>query len=70
MIDKDKMTVTMSMTEYEELTTDAKWWQDRFNSLKRVILKYTTNNQDGSYYVRDSVKLVKDIEEYLNDEDY
>lgn len=70
MIDKNKMTVTMSMAEYEELTTDAKWWQDRFNTLKKVILKYTTNNKDGSYYVRDCENLVKDIEEYLNDEDY
>lgn len=69
-MNKERITVTMPISEYEDLVTNVKWWQDRFNDLKRVILKYTTNNNDGSYYVRDSVKLVKDIEEYLNDYDY
>lgn len=69
-MNKEQITVTMPITEYEDLVTNVKWWQDRFNSLKRVILKYTTNKADGSYFVRDSIKLVKDIETYLNDEDY
>jgi hypothetical protein len=69
-MNKEQITVTMPITEYEDLITNVKWWQDRYNSLKRVILKYTTNKDDGSYFVRDSIKLVKDIEEYLNDEDY
>lgn len=69
-MNKDKITVTMPIAEYEDLVTNIKWWQDRFNTLKRVILKYTTNNNDGSYYVRDGAKLIKDIEAYLNDEDY
>lgn len=69
-MNKEQITVTMPIAEYEDLVTNVKWWQGRFNDLKRVILKYTTNHSDGSYYVRDSAKLIKDIEAYLNDEDY
>lgn len=69
-MNKEQITVTMPISEYEDLVTDVKWWQDRFNTLKRIVLKYTTNNNDGSYYVRDCTNLVKDIEAYLNDEDY
>ncbi len=69
-MNKQQITVTMPIAEYEDLVTDAKWWQGRFNDLKKVVLKYTTNNKDGSYVIRDCANLVKDIEAYLNDEDY
>ena len=70
MINKNKMTVTMSMAEYEELDTNVKWWQGRFNDLKRIILKYTKTDSEGVYAVDDCVNLANDIEEYLNDEDF
>lgn len=70
MIDKNKMTVTMSLAEYEELDTDAKWWQDRFNSLKKIVLRYATMDDEGVYTIDDCVNLANDMEEYLNDEDY
>ena len=69
-MNKEQITVTMPIAEYEDLVTDIKWWQDKFNTLKRIVLRYTTNKNDGSYYVRDCANLVKDIEEYLNDNDY
>ena len=70
MIYKTKMTVTMSLAEYEELDTNVKWWQDRFNSLKRVVLRYAAMDDEGVYTIDDCVSLANDMEEYLNDEDY
>lgn len=70
MIDKNKITVTMSLAEYEELDTNAKWWQGRFNDLKKVVLKYAKRDNEGVYTVEDCVNLANDIEAYLNDEDY
>ena len=69
-MNKKQITVTMPIAEYEDLVANGEWWQGRFNDLKKVILKYTTSHSDGSYYVRDSAKLIKDIEEYLNDYDW
>lgn len=70
MIDKNKITVTMSLAEYEELDTNGKWWQNRFNSLKKVVLKYAKMDNEGAYTIDDCVNLANDIEVYLNDEDY
>lgn len=70
MINKTKMTVTMSLSEYEELDTNVKWWQNRFNSLKRVVLRYAAMDDEGVYTIDDCVSLANDMEEYLNDEDY
>lgn len=70
MIDKNKITVTMPIAEYEELTTDVEWWQGRFNSLKKIALRYANRDSDGAYFIEDCISLANDIEEYLNDEDY
>ena len=70
MIDKNKITVTMSLAEYEDLDTNVKWWQGRFNDLKRVVLKYAKRDGEGIYTIDDCVNLANDIEAYLNDEDY
>lgn len=70
MIDKNKITVTMPITEYEELTTDVKWWRDKFNSLKKIVLRYSKRDDAGVYVVDDCVNLANDIEIYLNDEDF
>lgn len=60
----------MSMAEYEELANDVKWWQDRFNALKKIVLIYANRDSDGAYFIEDCISLANDIEEYLNDEDY
>lgn len=71
MIDKNKITVTMSLAEYEDLTTDIEWWRGRFNSLKKVVLKYAKRrDDDGVYVIDDCRNLANDIEIYLNDEDF
>lgn len=70
MIDKNKITVTMSLAEYEELDSDVKWWQGRFNSLKKIALRYANRDSEKGYFIEDCVSLAFDIEEYLNDEDY
>lgn len=69
-MNKEQITVTMPIIEYEDLTTDIKWWQGRYNDLKKIILKYASRNEDGIYVVENGVNLINDIEEYLNDEDY
>lgn len=69
-MNKEQITVTMPITEYTDLVTNVKWWQDRFNSLKRVILKYATMDDEGVYVIDDCVNLANDMEAYLNDEDY
>lgn len=69
-MNKDKITVTMPIAEYEDLVTDVKWWQGRFNSLKKIALRYATMDKKGVYAIDDCVNLANDIEEYLNDEDY
>ncbi len=70
MIDKNKITVTMPIAEYEELTTDVKWWRDKFNSLKKIALRYANRDSEEGYFIEDCISLANDIEEYLNDEDY
>ena len=69
-MNREQITVTMPIAEYEDLVTDVKWWQGRFNSLKKIVLKYATRNDEGVYVVDDCVNLANDIEIYLNDEDY
>lgn len=69
-MNKEQITVTMPIAEYEDLITNVKWWQDRFNSLKKIVLKYATMDDEGVYAIDDCVNLANDIEVYLNDEDY
>lgn len=69
-MNKDKITVTMPITEYEDLVADVKWWQGRFNDLKRIVLKYADRDNQGIYTIEDCVGLADDMEVYLNDEDY
>lgn len=69
-MNRDKITVTMPIAEYEDLVTDVKWWQGRFNDLKKVVLKYAKRDDEGVYVIDDCVNLANDIETYLNDEDY
>ena len=69
-MDKRQITVTMPIADYEELVDNVEWWQGRFNSLKRIVLKYATMNNKGAYVIDDYVSLANDIETYLNDDDY
>ncbi len=69
-MNKGQITVTMPIEEYEDLVTNVKWWQGRFNSLKKIVLKYATMDDEGVYAIGDCVNLANDIEVYLNDEDY
>lgn len=70
MIDKNKITVTMPIAEYEELTADVEWWLDKYNSLKKIVLRYANRDSEEGYFIEDCISLANDIEEYLNDEDY
>ena len=69
-MNKDKITVTMPIAEYEDLTTDVKWWQERFNDLRKIVLKYAKRDDEGVYVIDDCVNIANHIETYLNDEDY
>ena len=67
---KEQIAVTMPIAEYEDLLSDVKWWQGRFNDLKKIVLKYAKRGDGGIYEIKDCVNLAKDIEIYLNDEDF
>ena len=67
-MNKENITVSMPITEYEDLVEMRYFWQAKYNSIRKVILKYA-ECKDGYYEVNNST-LLTDIEDYLNSEDY
>ena len=72
---KSEITVTMPMHEYESIQDDREFWQDRFNDLYRIVLKYYMRNKSGDYVVSDAwvldpdstkANLETDLERWLN----
>ena len=67
-MNKENITVSMPITEYEDLIEMRDFWQAKYNSIRKVILKHA-ECKDGYYEVNNSALLI-DIEDYLNSEDY
>ena len=67
-MNKENITVSMPLTEYEDLVEVEEFWQQRYDSLRRVILKHTEHKADY-YVVNNCQELAADIEDYLNSED-
>lgn len=67
-MNKENITVSMPLTEYEDLVEMEEFWQQRYNSLRRAVLKHT-EHKAGYYVVNNCQELVTDIEDYLNSED-
>ena len=62
-------TITMSFDEFEQMRSDQKYWQSRYNKLYRVIRKYVERDDEGMWRVgdHDIVDLADDVEIYMND---
>lgn len=66
---KSEITVSMPIDEYKEMQRDIKFWQTKFNTLKRIALKYSSKNDEGNYEIDDCVNLANEIEAFLNTDD-
>lgn len=68
-MDKTKIKVEMSLADFEELDSDAKYWLSRYNDMRRVILKYFRFS-NGKYYWTDSADrpIADALQDYLNKE--
>lgn len=62
-------TITMPFDEFEAMRRNEQFWQDRFNTLYKVIRKYVIRDEIGLWTIGDSdiVNLANDIEKYMND---
>ena len=72
MIDKEKATVTMSLRDYEDLASSAKFWEDKYNRLDRLIRQFVRPVNIGDcydYYIPNAniEPLTNSIVEYLHD---
>lgn len=61
------ITVTMPLAEYEEMQRDIEFWQGRFNSLYKIVIKYAAKSEATStYQINDITTFAKSVEEFLN----
>lgn len=64
-------TITMPFDEFEDMRAREKHWQDMYNRLYKVVMRYAERDTEGVWRVgeHDVVSLADDLEEFLNDYD-
>ena len=64
-------TITMPFDEFEDMRAREKHWQDMYNRLYMVVMRYAERDTEGVWRVgeHDVVSLADDLEEFLNDFD-
>lgn len=64
-------TITMPFDEFEDMRAREKYWQDMYNRLYKVVMRYSKRDAEGIWRVgeHDVVSLADDLEEFLNDYD-
>lgn len=62
-------TVTMPLDEFDDMRSRERFWQDKFNTLYKVIRRYVERDSEGVWRVGelDCVRFADDLEEYMND---
>ena len=67
-MNRENITISMPIVEYEDLIDIKDFWQNRYNNLKRVILKHA-EHKENYYEVKYCPELAADIEDFLNSEE-
>lgn len=64
-------TITMPFDEFEDMRARENYWQDMYNRLYKVVMRYAERDIEGAWRVGEhyAVRLVNELEEFLNDYD-